>query len=32
MHFYPGWLGPTEGFIHRGYYAGDGRYRYVGHQ
>jgi hypothetical protein len=32
MHFHSGWSGPTECFGHEGYYAGDGRYRYVGHQ
>jgi hypothetical protein len=24
MHFHPGWLGPTGGFGHRGYYIGNG--------
>jgi hypothetical protein len=32
MHFHPGWLGPTQGFGHGGYYARDGRYGHVGHQ
>jgi hypothetical protein len=32
MHLHPGWLGSTEGFGHRGYYAGDNCYGYVGHQ
>jgi hypothetical protein len=32
MHFHPGWSGPVEGFGHGGNYAGDGCYRYVGHQ
>jgi hypothetical protein len=32
MHFYSEWSGPTEGFGHGGYYAGDGHYGYVGHQ
>jgi hypothetical protein len=32
MHFHLGWSRPTQGFGHRGYYAGDGRYRHVGHQ
>jgi hypothetical protein len=32
MHFHVGWLGPTQGFGHGGYYTGDGCYGYVGHQ
>jgi hypothetical protein len=32
MHFHPGWPGLTRGFGHGGYYTGDDRYRYVGHQ
>jgi hypothetical protein len=32
MHLHPGWSRPAEGFVHRGYYVGDGHYRYVGHQ
>jgi hypothetical protein len=32
MHFYSGWSGPTQGFDHGGYYAGDDRYEHVGHQ
>jgi hypothetical protein len=32
MHFHPGWLGPTQDCGHGGYYAGDDRYGYVGHQ
>jgi hypothetical protein len=32
MHFHLGWSGPAEGFVHGGYYAGDGRYRSVSHQ
>jgi hypothetical protein len=32
LHFHPGWSGLAEGFGHRGYYTGDGRYRSVGHQ
>jgi hypothetical protein len=31
-YFYPGWLGPTQGFDHGGYYIRDDRYRSVGHQ
>jgi hypothetical protein len=32
MHFHPGWLGPTEGFVYGSYYTGDGCYEYVSHQ
>jgi hypothetical protein len=32
MHLHPGWSGSTEGFGHRGYYAGDNCYGYIGHQ
>jgi hypothetical protein len=32
MHFHSGWLGPTQCFGHEGYYAGDDRYRHIGHQ
>jgi hypothetical protein len=32
MHFHPGWLGPSEGFGHGGYYAGDGHYGSISHQ
>jgi hypothetical protein len=32
MHFHPGWSGPAQGFGYEGYYAGDGRYGYTGHQ
>jgi hypothetical protein len=31
IHFQPRWSGPTDGFGHGGYYAGDGRYGYVDH-
>jgi hypothetical protein len=31
MHLQPRWSGPTDGFGHGGYYAGDGRYGYVDH-
>jgi hypothetical protein len=31
-HFHPRWSGPAEGFSHRRYYTGDGRYRRIGHQ
>jgi hypothetical protein len=31
MHFHPRWLGPTEGFGHGGYDAGDDRYGSLGH-
>jgi hypothetical protein len=30
MHFHLGWSRPDEGFGHRGYYIGDGRYGSVG--
>jgi hypothetical protein len=30
MHFHLGWSGQDEGFGHRGYYIGDGRYGSVG--
>jgi hypothetical protein len=32
MHFHSGWSGPTQGFGHEDYYAGDGRYEHVSHQ
>jgi hypothetical protein len=32
MPFHPGWSGPAEDFGYSGYYAGDDRYRHVGHQ
>jgi hypothetical protein len=32
LHFHLGWSGLAEGFGHRGYYTGDGRYGSVGHQ
>jgi hypothetical protein len=32
MYFHLGWLGPTEGFGHGGYYAGDSWYESVGNQ
>jgi hypothetical protein len=32
MPFHLGWSGPAEGFVYGGYYAGDDRYGYVGHQ
>jgi hypothetical protein len=32
IHFHPGWSEPTQGFGHRGYYTGDGRYGHLGHQ
>jgi hypothetical protein len=32
IHFHPGWSRLAEGFGHGGYYAGDGRYRYVDRQ
>jgi hypothetical protein len=32
MHFYSGWSGPTQGFGHGGYYAGDGCYGHIGPQ
>jgi hypothetical protein len=32
MHFHPERLRPTQGFVHGGYYAGDGRYGHIGHQ
>jgi hypothetical protein len=28
----PGWSGHAESFAHRGYFIGDSRYGYVGHQ
>jgi hypothetical protein len=31
MHFHPGWSGPSKGFVHEGYYAGDGCYGSIGH-
>jgi hypothetical protein len=31
MHFHSGWSGPTQGFGHGGYYAGDSHYGHIGH-
>jgi hypothetical protein len=32
MHFHPGWSGHGEGFGHKRYDIGDGRYGSVSHQ
>jgi hypothetical protein len=32
MHFHPRWSALAEGFGYGGYYTGDGRYKYIGHQ
>jgi hypothetical protein len=32
MHFHSAWPGPTQGFVHGGYYTRDDRYRHVSHQ
>jgi hypothetical protein len=31
MHFHLGWLRPSQGFGHRGFYTGDGHYGHIGH-